>query len=92
MGTLFLVIFLALDLGAYGYFLNQGHNQELINRVCTGAFFIALAVQILIDWRLKNEFRVFYLSVPVNESFDQKIVFASIGMLSVLGLYMVVIS
>jgi len=89
MGTLFLAIVLALDLGIYGYFLNQGYNQELVNRVCTGVFFIALAIQILIDWRLKNEFRVFYLSVPVNESFDQKIVFASIGILTVLGSYMV---
>jgi len=91
MGTLFLVIVLAIDLAAYAFFLNQGSPQELVNRVCTGVFFIALALQILIDWRLKKEFRVFYLVVPVNKALDQNVVIASIIALMSLGTYMVVV-
>ena len=90
MGTLFLVLFLAIDLGVYKYLLSNGFDQSLVNKACTGAFFIALAVQISIDWYLKKEFRAFYLVVPINSADARPMAILAITSLFILGLYMLI--
>ena len=90
MGTLFLVVFLAVDIGAYKYLVSTGSDKEVANRICTGAFFVALAVQIAIDWLIKKQFRVFYLVVPIDSSDAKPIALISIVALVCLGTYMVI--
>ena len=90
MGTLLLVLFLAIDLGVYKYLVSNGFDQSSVSKVCTGALFIALAVQISIDWYLKKEFRVFYLVVPINSADARPMALLAMVGLSILGLYMLI--
>ena len=90
MGTLFLVCFLVIDFGVYQYLLANGHDPFVVNRVCTGALFIALAIQIAITWSLNNEYRVFYLSSSIESKDDRVIASLSIVGLSLLGVYMII--
>jgi hypothetical protein len=90
MGVLFLILFLAIDLGVYKYLVSNGFDQTLVNKACTGAFFIALAIQISIDWYLKKEFRTFYLVVPIDSADAKPMAILAIVGSSILGLYMLI--